>query len=189
MAVPATALTRTLTRRFSRQVRPIPIVATLAASGLLMVGAVHLPSFAPAGADLADPLERAYAANLWGQVQVSLLLIGGFLPWLIYALLFTGAARGAILLGIVAFAGTVLGTWTTLITVATYAGLPRPVTGVVSRVEGRTIRLASPPTAYYLALSDSELAAAGRSLKLGSSVLLWVSPRGQVGAIGPADVR
>lgn len=190
VAVPATALTPTLTRRFTQQVRPIPIVATLAASGLLMVGALHLPPFMPAGADLADPLQRAYAANLWGQVQVSLLLISGFLPWLIYAVVLKGAARGALLLGIAGTAGTVLGTWITLVTVDTYAGLPRPVTGTIGRLEGRTLSLTGPSAAYYLAMSDSEMAAAAPSLKAGRSVLLWVSPRGQVGAVdsGPSRV-
>ena len=190
VALPATAEAPTLAWQFSQQVRPIPIVATVAASGLMMLGAMHLPPFMAAGADLADPLQRVYATNLWGQVQVSLLVISGFLPWLIYALAWKGAARGALLLGMVALVGTGLGTWITLVTVDTYAGLPRPVTGTISRLEGRTLSLAGPSATYYLALSDSEMAAAAPSLKVGRSVLLWVSPRGQVGAVesGPSRV-
>jgi len=140
-----------------------------------------------AGADLTHPIQRLYAANLWSQVQVSLAVIACFLPWLVYALLWRGARIGTTGLAILAAAGTVLGTWITLLTVDGYAALPKPVIGTVVRIEGRQLQLAGPPGRYYLAVSDNQIGAAGAWLKPGTSVRLWVSPRGQVGAIEPVS--
>ncbi|MDQ6709433.1 MAG: hypothetical protein M3Z11_02635 [Candidatus Dormibacteraeota bacterium] len=82
--------------------------------------------------------------------------------------------------------GTVFGTWIAIVMVDGYAGLPRPVTGTVASVAGRTLQLTGPPGRFYLAVSDAQLRASGGWLKRGTVVQLWVSPRGQVGAMAPA---
>jgi hypothetical protein len=173
--------------RLRGQVRIGRIMVFSAATAVLMIGAMRVPAFSPAGADLANTAQRLYADNLWAQVQLSLLLIGCFIPWLIYAMLWRGAARGAFTLGGVTLAGTALATWLTVATLGTYAALPGSVSGVVSRLEGRTIQLAGTPRTYYLALSDKQLESASGWLKRGAPVLMWVSPRGQVGALEPGD--
>ncbi len=185
VAVVATARPRMAIDRFRDQVRAGRLVFFIAATAALVIGALHIPTWLPAGADLADPAQRLYAENLWAQVQVSLVFIGCFLPWLIYALLWKGAARGALILGGVAVAGTALATFVTVVTVGTYAALPSLVGGVVSRREGRIIQLAGAGKSYYLVLSDRQLVSSSPWLKRGVRVVMWVSPRSQVGAIEP----
>jgi hypothetical protein len=172
--------------RLRGQVRAGRLAVFLVATAAVVFGALHLPAVVPAGADLANAAQRLYAANLWAQVQVSLVLLCCFLPWLIYALLWRGAARGALTLGGVAFVGTALATGLTVVTLGTYAALPASVGGVVSRLEGRTIQLAGAGRSYYLVLSDQQMASYSSWLKRGAPVVMWVSPRSQVGAIEPA---
>jgi len=173
--------------RLAGQVRGGRLAVFTAATAVLVLGALHVPAFLPAGADLADPAQQLYAENLWAQVQVSLVLVGCFLPWLIYALLWRGANRGVLILSGVAAVGTALATWVTVFTLGTYAALPSSVGGVVGRLEGRTIQLAGGSGRnYYLVLSDRELASSSTWLKRGAPVVMWVSPRNQVGAIKPA---
>ncbi len=186
VAIPATLQGAPVAAPRRLAVRPGRIAACAAISVGLIALALHLKPFMPAGADLADPLQRLYAANLWGQVQVSLAVIGCFLPWFIYALVWRGAPLGTVVLAVLAAAGTVLGTWITIAMVDGYAALPRSVSGTVARVDGRLLQLTGPPGRYYLALSDAQLQASGGWLKRGTVVQLWVSPRGQVGAMGPA---
>ncbi|HEY0492247.1 MAG TPA: hypothetical protein VGD57_02100 [Candidatus Dormibacteraeota bacterium] len=169
--------------RIRGRVRAGRLLVFTALSAGLVLGALRLPPFLPAGADLANQAQRLYAENLWSQVQLSLVLVGCFLPWLTYALLWRGAARGAAIVAGLALSGTVLATWVTVITVGTYAALPASVVGVVTRVDGRSIQLAGASGAYYLALSDEEMASSSTWLKPGSAVMMWVSRRGQVGAI------
>jgi hypothetical protein len=82
--------------------------------------------------------------------------------------------------------GTALATGLTVVTLGTYAALPGSVGGVVSRLQGRTIQLAGGGRNYYLVLSDQQMASSSSWLKRGASVVMWVSPRSQVGAIEPA---
>jgi hypothetical protein len=172
--------------RFRGQLRPGRMALWLAGTLALLVAALHVEAFIPGGADLADPAQRLYAANLWDQVQISLMLVSCFLPWLLYALLWRGAASGAVVLAAVGFAGTSLGTWLTLLTIGAYLSLPGAVTGVVVQLDGHTVRLDGARGPYYLALSEDQLRASSSWFKTGVPVLLWVSPRNQVGAVEPA---
>jgi hypothetical protein len=167
-------------------VRVAHVLSTLAISAGLIVVALNLGPVMTAGADLADAGQRLYAANLWQEVQVSLAAIAVFLPWLLYGLLWRGAPWGSRILIVVAAAGTLVGTAITMVGVESYAALPRSVTGVISRIDGRTLWLQSPPAGYYLVVSDSQLARSRASLRAGSAVTLWVSPRGQVGDVEPS---
>ena len=186
VAVVATRRPGTAVVRLRGQVRAGRLVVFTAATIALVLCVSHLPSFLPAGADLADPAQRLYAENLWAQVQASLVLIGCFLPWLTYALLWRGANRGVLILGGVAVAGTSLATLVAVMRIGTYAALPSSVAGVVSRLEGRTIELEGAGKTYYLVLSDQQMASSSTWLKRGAPVVMWVSPRSQVGAIEPA---
>ena len=165
------------------------VALTLAASVALVVLALHLPPFMASGADLADSGQRGYARNIWQETQTSLALVAVVLPWVVYGLLWQGAPWGRRLLLAVATAGIVLSTWFILLSVQGYAALPRQVSGVVVRVEGRTVWL-SDGGSYYLVLSETELQTAQPWLRIGGSVIMWVSPRGHAGAVAPApDVR
>jgi hypothetical protein len=187
VALVATARPSIAFDRLRGRVRTGRVVVFTALSAALVLGAIHVPAFLPAGADLTSPAQRLYAANLWAQVQVTLVLTCCFLPWLTYALLWRGAPRGAWILGGVALAGTLLATAATVVTLGTYAGLPAQVSGVVSRLDGRSVQLAGERKSYYLALSDSQMTSASSWMKRGAPILMWVSPRGQVGAVEPAQ--
>jgi len=159
------------------------VALTLAVSlGLLLV-LLHVPPFMAAGADLADGGQRDYATNIWQETQTSLALVAVALPWLVYALLWQGAPWGRRVLLLVATAGVVLTTWLALLSVQSYAALPRPVTGVVDHVEGRAIVLQG-GRRYYLVVSDASLRLAASWLHARTSVTMWVSPRGHAGWIG-----
>jgi hypothetical protein len=78
-------------------------------------------------------------------------------------------------------AGVVLTTWLALLSAQSYAALPRQVTGVVDRVDGRVISLRGDGS-YYLVLSGGAFNADRSWLRSGTTVILWVWPRGHVGA-------
>jgi len=80
----------------------------------------------------------------------------------------------------------VLTTWLALLSAQSYAALPRQVTGVVDVLQGRTISLRSGGR-YYLVLSDTELRSAQSWLQPGTTVTIWVSPRGQAGSVSAAE--
>lgn len=161
------------------------VAATLVLSAGLIAGALRLDPFISAGADVSDPTQRIYAANLWQEVQTSLALLAVFLPWLLYGLLFKGSPWGGRILVVAGALGTVGGIGLTVVALAGYAALPRAVTGVVDRADARSLWLRGGP-AVYLVVSDAQLAAARSWLKPGAAVTMWVSPRGQAGYIGPA---
>jgi hypothetical protein len=164
-----------------KDVRVGRVAVTLVLGIALLVLALHVPPFMSAGADLADSGQRDYAANIWQEMQTSLALIAIVLPWLVYGLLWRGAPWGQrILLG-TAGAGVLLTTWLAVLSAQSYAALPRQVSGVVDRVDGRVISLRGDGS-YYLVLSDGELNADRSWLRSGTIVMLWVSPRGHVGA-------
>ena len=163
------------------------VALTLVASVALLVAALHVPPFMVAGADLTDSGQRDYARNIWQETQTSLALVVLVLPWLVYGLLWPGAAWGRRILLALATAGVVLTTWLALISAQSYAALPRRVTGIVDHVQGRSIGLRSGGS-YYLVVSDSELQAAQSWLDPGADVLLWVSPRGHAGYVSPNAV-
>jgi hypothetical protein len=169
--------------RFRRDdVRLGRVALTLGVSIALLLLALQVPPFMTAGADLADSRQRDYAANIWEETQTSLALVAIVLPWLVYGLLWQGVPWGRRMLLAAATAGVVVTTWFALLSAQSYAALPQQVTGVVDRVEGRTISLRGGGS-YYLVLSDDELSADRSWLHPGTSVLLWVSPRGHAGAV------
>jgi hypothetical protein len=169
-----------------KDVRAGRVALTVVLGAGLIAAASRLGPFLPAGADLTDPTQRIYASNLWQESQTSLAVLAVFLPWLAYGLLFQGAAWGRRLLILIAVGGTLGGTWLTLLSLQGYAALPRSVTGMVSRIDGRRLLLAG-GAGVYLVTSEAELASAARWLKPGTRVTMWVSPRGQAGYIGPAE--
>jgi len=158
------------------------VALTLAVSLALVLLLLHIPPFTAAGADLTDSGQRDYATNIWQETQTSLALVAIVLPWLLYALLWQGAPWGRRALLLVATAGVVLTTWLALLSVENYTALPQQVTGVVDHLQGRTIVLRG-GRSYYLVVSDDELHADRSWLRPGTSVMLWVSPSGQAGAV------
>jgi len=173
---------RILTRR---EIRLGHIGITLLLMAGLIVGATRLGAVVPAGADLGDLTQRTYADNIWQETQTSLALLAVFLPWLVYGLLFKGSRAGGSVLLVIALLGTVGGSWLTSLSLQSYAALPRQVSGVVSRVDGRQLSLAG-ETRVYLVISPAQLRSADGWLKPGTPVTLWVSPRSQAGYIGGA---
>ena len=174
-------------RHLAEDVRLVRVATTLAVSLVGLVLMLHVPPFMAAGADLTDSAQRDYAANIWGETQTSLGLVVLVLPWLVYALLWQGAAWGRRILLAVATIGVVLTTWFALLSAQSYAALPHQVNGVVDRIQGRTVWLAGEGS-YYIVLSDSEMLAAQTWLRPGTSVSMWVSPRGHAGAVSPAGI-
>jgi hypothetical protein len=186
--VTLTATLATLKPRIQvrREIRVAQVGITLLLTAGLVLGATRLGAVLPAGADLADPTQRSYAANIWQETQTSLALLAIFLPWLTYGALFKGSRWGAGILLVVAAIGTIGGTWLTSLSLDSYAALPRLVTGVVAKVDGRQLTL-SGRRGLYLVIPDAELTAAQPWLKPGTSVTLWVSPRGHAGYVGRAE--
>src|SRR3982074_3788645 len=168
-------------RLLPSQVRFGRVALTLLVSIALFLLALHIPAFMTPGADMTDSGQRGYAANIWQESQTSLALIAIVLPWLLYALLWQGAAWGRRMLLAIATAGVVLTTWFAVLSAQSYTALPRQVVGVIERVQGRVIALRSEGS-YYLVLSEAELNAARSWLGPGATVELWVSPRGHAGA-------
>lgn len=158
------------------------VVLTLVVSIALFLLALHVPAFMAPGADMTDSAQRDYAANIWQETQTSLAMVAVVLPWLVYALLWRGAPWGRRILLTIATAGVIVTTWFALLSAQSYTALPRQVTGVVDRVQGRLIALRGGGS-YYLVVSDQELNADRSWLRPGANVALWVSPRGHAGAV------
>jgi hypothetical protein len=169
---------------------------TLAISLIAFVLLLNVPPFMASGADLSDASQRAYASNIWQENQTSLALLGLVLPWLLYGILWPGTRWGRWALLAVSTAAVAFTTWLVVLSAQSYTALPTEVTGVVDKLDGRSITLTGPfhagapysrpshaGAAYYLVLSDRELRDDGVWLKPGTSVLLWVSPRGHAGGV------
>jgi hypothetical protein len=168
-----------------RRIRLGRVAVTLLLTVGLIAGATRLAAVVPAGADLGDATQRAYAVNIWQETQTSLALLAVFLPWLIYGLLFKGSRWGGSVLLVVTAVGAVAGSWFISLSLQSYAALPRLVTGIVATVDGRQLSLTG-GTGVYLVVSDAELRSARSWLKPGARVTLWVSPRGHAGYVGRA---
>jgi hypothetical protein len=160
------------------------VALTLVISLLALVVCLHVPPFMAPGADLSDSSQRDYARNIWQETQTSLALVAVTLPWLVYGLLWPGAAWGRRILLALSTTAVVLTTWLALLSAQSYTALPRQVTGVVDHLADRVISLRGAGS-YYLVLSDGELRADTSWLRPGASVLLWVSPRGHAGSATP----
>ena len=180
VALKASPITGTPLGPIMNGVRIGLVAVTLLVSIALLILALHVPPFMPAGADLADSGQRHYAANIWQETQTSLALVAIVLPWLVYGLLWRGAPWGRRILLATAAAAVAVTTWFVLLSAQSYTALPRQLTGVVDRMQGRVISLAGDGT-YYLVLSDGELNADRSWLAPGTEVTVWVSPRGHVG--------
>jgi hypothetical protein len=185
MTVTVAARPLEIVRRLPADVRIIQVGITLVVSLGLLLLALHVPPFMAAGADLSDSAQRDYARNIWQETQTSLALVAIVLPWMVYGLLWKGAPWGRRALLAVATAGVVFTTWLALLSAQSYAALPHRVTGVVDRVEGRSLTLRGGGS-YYLVLSDFELQSAQAWMHSGNSVSLWVSPRGHAGSVSPS---
>ncbi len=185
MTVAAQRTLRLARRVVAADIRLGRVALTLGSSVALLVLMLHVPAFIPSGADLSDAVQRGYARNIWQEMQTSLALMVIVLPWLVYVLLWQGAPWGRRLLLAAAAAGVVFTTWLAVLSAESYVALPRQVTGVVDRMQGRAISLQGGGS-YYLVLSDTELRTAQPWMRTGSGITLWVSPRGHVGAIAPA---
>jgi len=173
--------------RLPAEVRFGRVALTLAVSLGLILLLLHIPPFMAAGADLADGTQRDYASNIWQETQTSLALVAIVLPWLVYGLLWHGAAWGRRVLLVLATAGVLLTTWFVLVSLQSYAALPQQVTGVVDHVQSRTIFLRG-GRSYYLVVSDAELRSAANLLAPGARLTMWVSPRGHAGSVS-ADLQ
>ena len=79
-------------------IRGRSIAALAALTVLLVTAAVLLPPIVPAGADLNDANQAAYARAIWPETQISLAVLMIFLPSLGYAVARRGAARGRLLI-------------------------------------------------------------------------------------------
>jgi hypothetical protein len=163
------------------------VAFTLVVSIALFLLALHVPAYITPGADMTDRAQRDYAANIWQESQTSLALVALVLPWLLYALLWQGAAWGRRFLLVIATGGVVVSTWFVVLSAQSYTALPKQVVGVVERVQGRVIALRDGGS-YYLVLSDRELSADGSWLRPGADIMLWVSPRGHAGSVSSVTI-
>ena len=182
MTVTAWRSLRIASVRIPGGLRAAHVAITLAISLLGVVAFLHVPPFMAAGADLSDSAQGEYAQNIWQEVQTSLALVALVLPWLVYALLWPGAPWGRRILLVISTAAVVFTTYLALTSAQSYTALPRQVTGVVGQIQGRQIKLQGDGS-YYLVLTDAQLGEDTTWLHPGAQVLLWVSPRGHVGAV------
>ncbi|TMD42732.1 MAG: hypothetical protein E6I88_03675 [Chloroflexi bacterium] len=163
------------------------VAVTLAISVLGLIVFLHVPPFMAAGADLSDSTQVDYARNIWQETQTSLALVALVLPWLVYAIIWAGAPWGRRVLLAISTAAVVFTTWLALLSAQSYTALPRQVTGVVDHLQDRAISIRGEGS-FYLVLSNAELQGDESWLRPGTSVLLWVSPRGHAGAVGPVQL-
>jgi len=169
---------RVVGRFLSDDIRIGRVAVTLAVSIGLLRLALHVPPFVTPGADLAAGGQRDYAGNIWQDTQTSLALVALVLPWLVYGLLWQGAAWGRRILLAVATAGVVLTTWLALLSAQSYAALLRQVTGIVDVLQGRTISLRGGGR-YYLVLPDAELRSAQSWMQPGTTINIWCHHAGR----------
>lgn len=182
--------------RFQLPIRGRSVVTLGLATALLVVAAVLLPPIVPAGADLNDASQAAYARAIWPETQISLAVLMIFLPSLAYAILARGAAWGRLVIGSISFLGVAVATFYVVISLQSYVAKPEVVYGSVYSLNGRTICL------WYGTLSQIAGNEAGtrclaldvpsEKLRDGGSwvqehryVRALVSPRGHVGFIAP----
>jgi hypothetical protein len=169
-------------------VRFLAVTVTLAASIILALIALQLPPFVPAGANLSEPAQADYAANIWPESQVSLLMLALFLPWLIYAVIQRGSLAGRIVVFALGLAGVSVSTWAVTVSLESYMARPQAVSGFVVGIDGRNVTLdCGVRSTYHLAISDRQFEFAQSWLRRGAPVLLYVSPRGQAGYLGLDD--
>jgi hypothetical protein len=158
--------------------------------------AVLLPPIVPAGADLKDANQAAYARAIWPETQISLAVLMIFLPSFFYAVATRGAAWGRLLIGSISLLGVAIATFYVVISLQSYLAKPEVVYGFVTSLNGRTICLqygsrsqivgaSSGTRGFALDVPSEELRGAEHWVQENRYVQVLVSPRGHVGFIAP----
>ncbi len=159
-------------------------------TAVLVTVAVLLPPIAPAGADLKDASQAAYARAIWPETQISLAVLMIFLPSLLYALIVRGAALGRLLIGSISVLGVALATFYVVISLETYMAKPEVVYGFGNSVcvePFRGIQPTPPVRCFALEVPSEELRGAEHWVQENRYVQVLVSPRGHVGFIAPVS--
>ena len=179
-------------------IRGRSLAALAAATVLLVTAAALLPPLIPAGADLNDANQAAYARAIWPETQISLAMLMIFLPSLCYAVATRGAARGRLLIASISLLGLAVATFYVVISLQSYMAKPEAVYGSVTSLNGRTICLQygtlsliagneAVTRCFALDVPSEELRGAENWVREGWYVHVLVSPRGHVGFIAPVS--
>src|SRR2546425_2058853 len=172
------------------------LIALPAVTAILITVGVLLPPIVPAGADLKDTNQAAYARAIWPETQISLAVLMIFLPSLCYAVATRGAARGRLLIASISLLGVAVATFYVVISLQSYMAKPEVVYGSVTSLTGRSICLQygaasmivgnEPSTrCFALDVPSEELRGAENWVQEGWYVRVLVSQRGHVGYIAP----
>jgi len=179
-------------------IRGRSLAALAAATVLLVTAAALLPPLIPAGADLNDANQAAYARAIWPETQISLAVLMIFLPSLCYAVATRGAARGRLLIASISLLGVAVATFYVVISLQSYMAKPEVVYGSVTSLTERTICLQygaasmivgneAVKRCFALDVPSEELRGAENWVQEGWYVHVLVSPRGHVGYIAPVS--
>jgi hypothetical protein len=176
-------------------IRGRSVAALAVGTAVLVTVAVLLPPIAPAGADLKDPSQAAYARAIWPETQISLVVLMIFLPSLVYALIVRGAALGRLFIGSISVLGVALATFYVVISLESYMAKPEVVYGFVTHLSGNSICVEpfwgiqpNPPVrCFALEVPSEELRGAEHWVQENRYVQVLVSPRGHVGFIAPVS--
>src|SRR2546430_4542013 len=181
-------------RRLAIRGRSIAVLAAITV--VLVTAAVLLPPIVPAGANLNDANEAAYARAIWPETQISLAILMIFLPSLCYAVAARGAARGRLLIGSITLLGVAIATFYVVISLQSYVAKPEVVYGAVTSLSGRTICLQFGGTSQIVGhepvtrcfargLPNGALRAAENWGQEAGYTHVLVSPRRHVASIAP----
>jgi hypothetical protein len=196
VALPARELAAT-TPRQRILIRGRSLIALAAVTAVLIAVAVLLPPIVPAGADLKDASQAAYARAIWPETQISLAVLMIFLPSFVYALIVRGAALGRLLIGSISVLGVALATFYVIISLESYVAKPEVVYGFVTQLKGNSIcvepfqgigvwgRPTPPVRCFALEVPSNELRGDASWVSDMRMVKILVSPRGHVGFIAP----
>jgi hypothetical protein len=178
-------------------IRGQSVTALAAVTVVLVIVSVLLPPIAPAGADLKDASQVAYARVIWPETQISLAVLMIFLPSFIYALIVKGAALGRLLIGSLSVLGVALATFYVIISLESYVAKPEVVYGFVTQLKANSIcvepfqgigvwdRPGPPVRCFALEVPSSELRGEASWVSDRRMVKILVSPRGHIGYIAP----
>jgi hypothetical protein len=179
-------------------IRGRSLAALAAITVVLLTAAVLLPPIVPAGADLNDANQAAYARAIWPEAQISLAMLMIFLPSLCYAVAARGTAWGRLLIASISLVGVAVATFYVVISLQSYVAKPEVVYGAVTSLSGRAICLQFGGTSqivrhepvtrcFALDVPSEELRGAENWAQEGWYVHALVSPRGHVGYIAPVS--
>jgi hypothetical protein len=180
-------------------IRGWSLIALAAVTAVMITVAVLLPPIVPAGADLKDTNQAAYARAIWPETQISIAVLMIFLPSFVYALIVRGAALGRLLIGSISVLGVALATFYVIISLESYMVKPEVVYGFVTQLKGNSIcvepfqgigvwdRPTPPVRCFALHVPSEELRGAQNWVQQHEYVQALVSPRGHVGFIAPVS--